>query len=72
MTSSSTAPDTRMRNPPRKPKASVVMTVYDDLRFLDAAIDSVLKQDFADLELIVVDDGNEVSLGSLFSCASCS
>jgi glycosyltransferase involved in cell wall biosynthesis len=33
------------------------MTVYNDLRFLDAAIDSVLNQDLADVELIVVDDG---------------
>ena len=33
------------------------MTVYNDLRFLDAAIDSVLNQDLADIELIVVDDG---------------
>ena len=34
------------------------MTVYKDLRFLDAAVDSILQQDFRDLELIVVDDGN--------------
>lgn len=33
------------------------MTAYNDLRFLDAAIDSVLNQDLADIELIVVDDG---------------
>jgi len=39
------------------PKVSVVMTAYNDLRFLDAAIDSVLRQDFEDFELIVVDDG---------------
>jgi glycosyltransferase involved in cell wall biosynthesis len=40
------------------PRASVVVTIYRDLRFLDAAVDSVLRQDFADLELIIVDDGN--------------
>ncbi|MBN8938639.1 MAG: glycosyltransferase [Rhizobiales bacterium] len=39
------------------PGASVVMTVYNDFRFLDAAVDSVLGQEFRDLELIIVDDG---------------
>ena len=33
------------------------MTAYHDLRFLDLAVDSILNQDFADLELIIVDDG---------------
>ena len=33
------------------------MTVYNDLRFLDAAVESVLTQDFCNLELIIVDDG---------------
>lgn len=33
------------------------MTVYGDLRFLDAAVDSVLRQTHADLELVIVDDG---------------
>jgi glycosyltransferase involved in cell wall biosynthesis len=36
-----------------------VMTAYNDLRFLDEAVDSVLRQDLEDLELIVVDDGND-------------
>jgi glycosyltransferase involved in cell wall biosynthesis len=33
------------------------MTVYNDLRFLDEAVDSILHQEFRDLELIIVDDG---------------
>jgi glycosyltransferase involved in cell wall biosynthesis len=33
------------------------MTVYGDLRFLQAAIGSVLTQDFSDFELLIVDDG---------------
>ena len=33
------------------------MTVHNDLRFLDAAVESILVQDFKDLELIIVDDG---------------
>ncbi|WP_143748787.1 glycosyltransferase family 2 protein [Mesorhizobium sophorae] len=38
------------------PRASVVMTVYTDQRFLDAAVDSILTQEFRDLELVIVDD----------------
>jgi glycosyltransferase involved in cell wall biosynthesis len=33
------------------------MTAYNDLRFLDLAVESVLEQDFADFEFIIVDDG---------------
>ncbi|KRB31949.1 hypothetical protein ASE05_02665 [Mesorhizobium sp. Root172] len=33
------------------------MTVYTDQRFLDAAVNSILTQEFDDLELIIVDDG---------------
>jgi glycosyltransferase involved in cell wall biosynthesis/predicted O-methyltransferase YrrM len=40
------------------PACSVVMTAYQDFRFLDAAVASLLAQDFADFELIVVDDGS--------------
>lgn len=39
------------------PRVSVVMTVYNDLRFLAAAVESVLRQDYQDFELILVDDG---------------
>ena len=40
------------------PACSVVMTSYKDCRFLREAVDSVLAQEFADFELIVVDDGS--------------
>lgn len=40
------------------PACSVVMTSYRDTRFLREAVDSLLAQDFADFELIVVDDGS--------------
>jgi glycosyltransferase involved in cell wall biosynthesis len=33
------------------------MPVYGDMRFLEAAVESVLTQDFSDFELIIVDDG---------------
>ena len=39
------------------PQASVVLTVYNDLRFLNAAVDSILQQEFRDFELVIVDDG---------------
>lgn len=34
------------------------MTAYTDQRFLDAAVDSILAQEFDDLELIIVDDAS--------------
>jgi hypothetical protein len=39
------------------PRVSVVMTAYQDLRFIDAAVKSVLAQTYADFEMIIVDDG---------------
>lgn len=40
------------------PQLSVVMPVYNVEPYLDAAITAVLSQDFADLELIIVDDAS--------------
>lgn len=40
------------------PRVSIVMPVYNGARFIGAAIESVLSQDFQDWELIVVDDGS--------------
>jgi glycosyltransferase involved in cell wall biosynthesis len=41
-----------------QPVVSVVMAVLDGERFLAAAVDSVLRQSLAELELVVVDDGS--------------
>ena len=41
------------------PKVSVVMPVYNGERFLRQAVDSILQQDFEDLEFIIVDDGSK-------------
>src|SRR3972149_6578001 len=40
------------------PKISVVMAVHNGLPFLQAAVDSILKQTCDDFEFIVVDDAS--------------
>ncbi len=42
----------------QKPMVSVVMATFDRADLILQAIDSVLKQSFSDLELIVIDDGS--------------
>lgn len=39
------------------PRVSVIMTAYNDLRFINAAVMSLLRQSYDDFELIIVDDG---------------
>lgn len=43
---------------PRAPRVTVLMTVFNDERFVGAAIESILGQTFTDFELIIVDDGS--------------
>ncbi len=40
------------------PQISVLMAVYNDEKYVQEAIDSILSQSFFDLELIIVDDGS--------------
>jgi glycosyltransferase involved in cell wall biosynthesis len=48
-----------MHNPPGdQPRISVVMPVYNGEQYLDQAIQSVLDQEYALLELLVIDDGS--------------
>lgn len=40
------------------PEISVLMSVYNGRPFLDAAVSSILSQDFGDFEYIIIDDGS--------------
>jgi GT2 family glycosyltransferase len=42
----------------RAPRVSVLLPTYERARYVEESVDSVLRQSFADLELIVVDDGS--------------
>ena len=44
---------------PGIPAISVAMSVYNGEQFLDAAIESVLTQTFADFEFLILDDGSQ-------------
>lgn len=43
---------------PEMPRVSVLMSVYNDARFVAEAVDSILSQTFSDFEFIIVDDGS--------------
>jgi glycosyltransferase involved in cell wall biosynthesis/MoaA/NifB/PqqE/SkfB family radical SAM enzyme len=66
-----TAPDEDMRAAVRAalvappPRVSVVITCYDYARYLREAVDSVLAQTLADLEVVIVDDGSTDGSGAL-------
>src|SRR5436305_9543595 len=41
-----------------RPQVSVLMPVYNAIRYIGVAVDSVLSQTFSDFEFIIVDDGS--------------
>lgn len=46
-------------------KISVIVPVYNDEKFLNKCVDSVAKQDYKNLEIILVDDGSTYSSPSI-------
>jgi len=58
-------PEMDKGNSKKPPMVSVVMPAYNHERFVGAAMDSVLEQTFADLELIVIDDGSTDRTGEI-------
>lgn len=53
-----------------QPQVSVVMSVHNGDAYLDEALDSVLGQTFADLELVAVDDGSADRTGEILTAAA--
>ena len=47
------------------PKVSVIIPIYNAEKYLRRCIESVLKQDFEDCELLLVDDGSKDSSGHI-------
>lgn len=47
-----------MREQQRKEKISVIVAVYDEEEYIDSCIESIVKQTYQNLEIILVDDGS--------------
>jgi glycosyltransferase involved in cell wall biosynthesis len=47
------------------PRVTVLMPAFNRERFVDEAIESVVAQDFADFELLIVDDALRMSRASI-------
>jgi glycosyltransferase involved in cell wall biosynthesis len=47
------------------PRLTVAMPVYDAAPFLGAAIESLLRQSYADFELLIIDDGSNDGSGAI-------
>jgi glycosyltransferase involved in cell wall biosynthesis len=60
----------RMSQRKKKPDVSVVMSVYNNVDTLPAALDSILSQEGVELEVIVVNDGSTDGSGQILDKAA--
>ncbi len=56
--------------PPNSPRVSVVMPAYNAARWLRRALASLVTQTFADLEIVVVDDGSDDETPTIIATAA--
>jgi glycosyltransferase involved in cell wall biosynthesis len=69
--SSESALETEARTArPQRPKVSLCIPAYQAERHLQATIDSVLAQDFADLEVVIVDNNSSDGTGNILEVLS--
>lgn len=52
-----------------KPLISIIIPVYNVEQYLDYCMESVLAQDYKNLEIILIDDGSTDSSGNM--CDEC-
>ncbi|MDZ4385471.1 MAG: glycosyltransferase family 2 protein, partial [Candidatus Moranbacteria bacterium] len=51
----------------KNPKVSVLMSAYNEERYVGAAIESILDQTYHDFELIIIDDRSQDATWELIS-----
>lgn len=49
----------------QKPKISIIIPVYNVEHYVAKCLDSVIRQDYSDLEIVIVDDGSTDSSGEI-------